>query len=177
MKDKYLKVLKYAYNHNSFTEKNMRAKITLSDDEFNRFVLQIICVHPKDNKKYVIRYNAFIDYLKYLELEQAKQSAEDAKKTANRAKWLAIISIIFAFITIGLSIFFSIKQLNAPMKIEKMQFETIQNLSFDPTVIEKKINDIIKKKSYKYMKKINLQINVYIEYKMILLNKKANVLI
>lgn len=63
---------------------------------------------------FVLSYEAFFNYLDYLELQQARKSAQDANFYARVAIGIATLAFI-------VSVIFSIWQINHPVKIDESQ--------------------------------------------------------
>ncbi|OGI16350.1 MAG: hypothetical protein A2Z52_00675 [Candidatus Moranbacteria bacterium RBG_19FT_COMBO_42_6] len=71
-----------------------------------------------DQAKYTLSYEAFFNYLDYLELMEARKNAQSAFQTA-------IIAITISVIAMAVSIYYSIKQINSPVKIDVGQYQKI----------------------------------------------------
>jgi len=95
---KFLKILKFAFENDYFTQNEMCKALGLKADDFSNFSQMSGIVenaHQLDeegNSRYKMRYDAFRNYLDYVELK-------DARKTAKSAKLFAIIAIIISAIS------------------------------------------------------------------------------
>lgn len=141
----YLRILRFAYENDNFSEKEICKALPLTEDEFERFVRGTIAHHAPDDEndkketaeqRWTMNHGAFINYLEYIELNEARKSSK-------RATIIAIFAILLSAISMFISIYFSKKQLETPTKIEKTQFELIENLKFDSSSIEKKMDHLI----------------------------------
>jgi len=77
--------------------------------------------------RFLMGMEAYFNLLEYEELKEARQSS----KTAT---YFAFTAICISIITLGVSIYFSNKQLQSPTVLDKNQFNKIQ------TLIERKTN-------------------------------------
>lgn len=95
-----------------------------------------------EESKYILGYNAYFNYIDYLELQEARSNAETAKRDAR-------ISIYIATITLLVSIAFSFAQIVKPVKIDQKQIndvlEKIKYNSLSP-------KDLIKEEIQEQMK-------------------------
>ena len=71
--------------------------------------------------KYTLSYDAYFNYLDYIELKEARKWSKDAEKHAKVAISIAIVSLV-------LSIIFSIWQILQPTKINEEQFDDVISL-------------------------------------------------
>jgi hypothetical protein len=71
---------------------------------------------------FILKYDSFFNYVDYLELKAAFESAEEAKKQANNA---LVVSSILALASIFISIYSIYFQINGSIKIDKDQLENI----------------------------------------------------
>jgi len=69
--------------------------------------------------KYYIDIDAYFKLVEYTELKEARRASKNAT-------YFAIIAIVISIVAFGFSIYFSIKQLKSPTKIETTQFEMIE---------------------------------------------------
>jgi hypothetical protein len=72
----------------------------------------------KDKCKYALSYEAYFNYLDYLELVEARKTSEEAKKQSTLAIWIAIITLLC-------SIIFSVWSIVSPITIEKHQYRNL----------------------------------------------------
>lgn len=75
-------------------------------------------IEKNENHKLVLKYDAYFNYIDYLELQAAKQSSVEANKNAKYALWAV------AFTTL-VSIILTIIQILAPVEIDNHQFNEI----------------------------------------------------
>lgn len=71
-----------------------------------------------ENHKFVLKYDAYFNYIDYLELQAAKQASIEASKNAKYALWAV------AFTTL-VSIILTIIQILAPVEIDNDQLNKI----------------------------------------------------
>lgn len=80
-------------------------------------------INAVNTSKYILKYDAFYDYLDYLEFQEARKSSKqamDTSKTAIKIAWITlVVSIIFSIV----SIYFS-----QSTKLDRDQFIEIKNL-------------------------------------------------
>ncbi len=105
----YLKILKYAFENDVFTEKEMCEAIGFSNKQFIKYVQRGKIAEDitniegtKNAQKWRISYDAFLNYLEYIELNEARGSSKSAKKLALLAigisAVLALSSIVISLI-------------------------------------------------------------------------------
>ena len=137
---KFLKILHFAYNNSTFTEKEICKDLNLTWTEFKTQVAGIAHHDPNHDgtgdQKWTISYDAFINYLEYIELNDARRSSKIAIR-------IAIVAIGISILSTCVSIHYSRKQLERPTKIEQMQFETIEKLAFNPIPMEERMDIIL----------------------------------
>jgi hypothetical protein len=97
-----------------------------------------IFYYLQSESKYILHHTAFFNYQSYLNYLQSDRSS-------NKAKWLSIFSIALSFITLLISIIFSIrqteiskKQLESPVEIKQEQIQSIKKSSIDSIQIFEK---------------------------------------
>ncbi len=73
---------------------------------------------PVDTTTYTLSYEAYFIYLDYLELVMAR-------KNARSAFWMAIIAIGISIAGMRISIYFSQKQIESPVKVDAEQYQKI----------------------------------------------------
>jgi hypothetical protein len=83
-----------------------------------------------------MKFDAYFSLLEHEELQDARQSAKTAK-------YIAIIAIGISIIATLFSIHFSVKQISSPVVIQQDQFNKIENLKFDSTSLNDKIDKLI----------------------------------
>ena len=107
---RYIDILRFAFEHRSFTKNAIMEKLDLTDDEFQRYVVGNVASHDPDcsldvkDPKRTWRMNpeSFLSYLDYLELEQAREASKSAKNTAI---WAISISAVLALFSIVLALY------------------------------------------------------------------------
>jgi len=112
--------------------------------------------YHEDNNKFIISLDSRFKYIDYLELKEARQSAQKANKNA-------IIAISIAIVTLLISIIFSIIQIVKPVELDKIQFKEVKNLKFEPSSTNTKLDNLIKKQEDIIKTIENLEIDVAIE--------------
>ena len=131
----YMKILKYAYEHETFTFKEITESLNISEEDLVKYGCEPkIVIHPFketgggiDLEKLIISYEGFINYLEYIELNEARESSKTAKelatKSLKRSTLAIIISAFLAIFSIGISIY----QINKPTTVimKPTQFETL----------------------------------------------------
>lgn len=73
-----------------------------------------------ENCLFNLSYEAYFNYLDYLELVESR-------KNAKSAFWTAIIAILISIVTLGFSIYFSLKSIHSSIKIDSQQLKQIIN--------------------------------------------------
>jgi hypothetical protein len=73
-----------------------------------------------DIKGYIftLSYEAYFNYLEYLELVEARQNSR-------QSFWLSFIAIVLSLITLSASIYYSNKQIDSPAKVDENQFQQL----------------------------------------------------
>ena len=67
---------------------------------------------------FTLNYDAYFNYLDYLELMMARRNAMSAF-------WTAIIAIVISIVAMGISIYYSQKQIESPVKIDAEQYQKL----------------------------------------------------
>jgi hypothetical protein len=67
---------------------------------------------------FTLNYDAYFNYLDYLELVMAQRNARSAF-------WTAIIAIFISIVATGISIYYSQKQIESPVKMEAGQYHQL----------------------------------------------------
>jgi len=123
----YIKILEYAYKTKVFTESEICKALNLSKSGFESYVRGSIAQYDLEQatgseQKWVMGYEAFLNYLEYIELKEARDSSRQAKTISI---WAIIISGFLALSSIGISLY----QLNKSSQviIENKEFEVISN--------------------------------------------------
>lgn len=88
-------------------------------------------------QKFLIRRDAYFNALDFEELQQARQSSK-------QAQWWAIIAILISIISLGVSIYFSNKQLHNASRIDEVQLKQLTPAIYDLKSIEQKLDNLIK---------------------------------
>lgn len=159
-KNLYIRIAKFAANsHEGFSATELKDALNLNEwevrivDEYIRNALMngnyngaeigmqstldtmFFAIERGETAKFIIKYDAYFNYMDYLELQAAKQTSIDANKNANKALcWVVITfisTIILTLISIGVSFHQANKQINNPTTLNEKQFNeminTIQN--------------------------------------------------
>jgi hypothetical protein len=102
---KYLKLLEHGAANPTFPKSYISQYLNLSDDEINGLLkagaIQQSYEGPSDQNYYRIGFDAYVNYLEFIELEQAYRSSRQASKIAISA---VVISGVLALISIGLNV-------------------------------------------------------------------------
>jgi len=139
--DLYITILKYGKTHlldgvtYSSVEKYLNSKGYSTEGDLHRLRYRImfndVFEDPVHRTLYVDgssdqeKFTLFIKmeaYFRLLEYEELK----DARKSSKKAQTFSTIAIAISIVALGLSIYFSIKQINSPVTLEMDQFEQIQ---------------------------------------------------
>lgn len=67
---------------------------------------------------FTLSYEAYFNYLEYLELVEARQNSR-------QSFWLSFVAIVLSLITLSASIYYSNKQIDSPTKIDRGQFDQL----------------------------------------------------
>lgn len=103
--NKFIRILRFAYKHQTFTKAEIMKEFGLHEEEFSRYrgapgrsvddrgIYRQIAEQdhggPESAKKFEITYTACMNYLEYVELEHSLKSSK-------QAKWIAIFAIIIS---------------------------------------------------------------------------------
>jgi hypothetical protein len=136
--DLYIAILKHGYDkkQEGATYKSVKEHLenlgyvfnTVDMDQLYHRLFHQVFSHPKGkelarqvNQETIcyMEMDAYFNYLEYIELKEARRSSK-------RATWFATGAIVISIVAMGVSIYFSIKQLKSPTKIETTQFEKIE---------------------------------------------------
>jgi hypothetical protein len=103
----FVNVLEYAYKNKFFTQKELCDALSITDEDFKWHVGNDHIAHYDRNqisgeKQWTMSYEAFLNYLEYIELKEARASAEQAK---NMSMWAIAISAFLAIFSIVISIY------------------------------------------------------------------------
>ncbi len=71
-----------------------------------------------ENHKFILKYDAYFNYIDYLELQAAKKSSIEANKNAKYALWAVVFTTL-------VSIILTIFQIKAPVEIDHQQLNEI----------------------------------------------------
>ena len=119
----FVNILEYAYKNKVFTQKELCDALCITDEDFKWYQGNDRIVYADRNrvsgeKQWTMSYEAFLNYLEYIELKEARASAEQAK---NMAMWAIAISAFLAVFSIAISMY----QLNTSSitHIERKQVE------------------------------------------------------
>lgn len=119
----FVNILEYAYKNKFFTQKELCDALCITDEDFKWYVGNDHIAYRDRNqvsgeKQWTMSYQAFLSYLEYIELKEARASAEQAK---NMSMWAIAISAFLAAFSIVISIY----QLNTSSitHIERKQIE------------------------------------------------------
>jgi len=115
---KYIQILKYAYENKVFTKSQMVEAIDITDNDFAQYVNDNIAKSDENsnqglksydkNIKWTMSYEAFINYLEYIELKESRADSKQARAEAKQAtRWAIaamVVSATLAITSIGLSL-------------------------------------------------------------------------
>ena len=105
---KFLKILRFAVENDYFTQNEMCEALDLTADEFINYSQMSSIIenaHQLDdnrNSRYKMRYDAFRDYLDYIELKDTRASSKSARRIAISA---LVVTSILALASICLSLY------------------------------------------------------------------------
>lgn len=95
-----------------------------------------------ENNNYTIGYDAYFNYVDYLELQEARKNAETAKRDAKISIYIAVWALV-------VSIIFSIIQIIKPVEIDQRQInDVLEKIKYDSLSPK----DLIKEKIQEQMK-------------------------
>jgi hypothetical protein len=149
MKNFYIKLLRYGYkNPQGFSYKEIiednPLKLNNEEKEIIKIYLQVaynnnyrglnnetpfkVFKESSDTRQctYIISYEAFFNYIDYLELKIAKKMSKEAYISSRKAIIITGIGLAISVLSFFASIYFSIKQINTPIKINESQFEMLK---------------------------------------------------
>ena len=124
----YMRVLKYCYEREMFTKREAKEHFGFDDSRFRRYIggfcnITVGCPqgeHEPDST-WEITSEAYLNYLDYLELHEARVSSRNAK-------WLAIVAIGLSVLATSSSIYFSLRQMDAFQSVRVENFATMDSL-------------------------------------------------
>ena len=106
---KYIEILEYCYEHETFTRRQIAEHFNLTDLEVKQYVIDFVsrdisCDLGVNDPECVFRMRteSFLNYLDYIELKEARASSKSAKSLAIKAM---AISAFLALGSIGLTIY------------------------------------------------------------------------
>ena len=125
---KYIEILEYAFKTKEFTKSEAEQALGLTDEEFDRYIPGNVANHAPngsesgENQKWMMHQEAFINYLEYIELNEARQSSKEAKK-------LSLFAIGISAILALASIVISVYQLSTTpiIQIDSQQVTNLSN--------------------------------------------------
>lgn len=118
--DAYLKNSSDSANQNIVKQSPIKSDIFVLIEKGHEIFNQ-----KEDSKKYIINYEAYFNYIDYLELVEARKTAEDANNHAIWSIRVAIGTLVISIIFSALSVFYQRKQLNNPIEIKQEQFKQL----------------------------------------------------
>lgn len=80
-----------------------------------------------DESKFILSYQAYIQYFEYEELQQAREDSKLAQKLSRKALFIAFLTLVITFIASLVSIYISVKQNNSSIIIDSKQCQDIKN--------------------------------------------------
>ena len=83
------------------------------------YILKHAFKQLRSDGKHCLQIESYFNLLEYIELKEARQSSK-------RAMWAAIIAIALSFCSFIVSIYYSDKSANSPVKLDQTQFNTLQ---------------------------------------------------
>ena len=103
----FVNILEYAYKNKLFTQKELCDALCITDEDFKEYVGHYHIIRRNRNQvngkaQWTMSYEAFLNYLEYIELKEARASAGQAK---NMSMWAIAISAFLAVFSIVISIY------------------------------------------------------------------------
>lgn len=138
-KHRFIKFFEFAINTKEFTWNEAKNSCNLSEKELKSFRDGDVIIRASNNSNnFCLSPEGLLDYLDFLELNQANVSAKKAKR-------LAIIAIFISALLAAFSILLSIYQMTKPSQVilETQQFEEIQNLIKTTKTLAVRVDSIL----------------------------------